>query len=249
MKHQNINDTFFEGFYKDVWRKLIPAGLTEAETDFIEDVAHLQQGEKVLDVMCGYGRHALLLGNRKYNVTAVDNLPDYIDEINTKAEEQQIQVHGVCSGLLDVELSHTYDAAICMGNSFAFFGEQDALSVLQKMSAHIKRGGVFIINTWMLGEIAIKHYRDKDWFYADGYKYLIDNQYLFNPTRIESEHIIIRQDGATETIKGIDYIFTVSEVGKLLDKAGFSLTALYSTPRKKEFKFGDSRVYIVSTKR
>jgi SAM-dependent methyltransferase len=248
MKQSNINDTFFEGFYKDVWRKLIPAGLTEAETDFIEDAAHLQKGQKVLDVMCGYGRHALELGNRGYNVTAVDNLQEYINEINSKAEEQQVNVHGICDGLLGIELKHTYDAVICMGNSFAFFNEEDALAVLQNLSAHLKQGGVLIINTWMLGEIAIKYFRDKDWFYADDFKYLIDNQYLFNPTRIESEHIIIRQDGVTEIIKGVDYIFTVAELTSLLIKAGFSLSNLYASPRKKVFNFGDSRAYVVATK-
>jgi cyclopropane fatty-acyl-phospholipid synthase-like methyltransferase len=216
MNHHNINDTFFSGAYKDVWRKLIPAGLTEAETDFIEEAAHLKKGEHVLDIMCGYGRHTLVLANRGYNVTAVDNLQQYIDEINNTAGDQQLSVQGICAGLLDVELAGMYDAAICMGNSFAFFDETDALTVLQNLSAHLKQNGVFIINTWMLGEIAIKHYHEKDWFYAGDYKYLVDNQYLFNPTRIESDHIIIRKDGVTETIKGIDYIFTVAELDALL---------------------------------
>ncbi len=244
----NINDAFFNGFYKDVWRTLIPAGLSEAETDFIEEVAQLQKGQKVLDLMCGYGRHSLLLAQREYTVTAVDNSSDYIEEIKTKAAAQNLPVKTICKSLTALEIDAVYDAAICMGNSFAFFNSREATAILHNLSAHLKKGGVFIINTWMLGEIALKHFRDKEWFYSGDYKYLIDNRYVFNPSRIESEHIIIRSDGATETIKGIDYIFTVSEMGALFNGAGFSLTAVYSTPRKKPFQLGDARAYLVAIK-
>jgi SAM-dependent methyltransferase len=244
----NINDHFFQGFYKEVWRKLIPAGLSEAEADFIEDISSLQAGQKVLDLMCGYGRHALPLSQRGFQTTAVDNLADYIDEIREKASQEQLPLTAVCSRVVDLELTETYDAAICMGNSFAFFNSSEAASILHNISAHLKAGGVFLINTWMLGEIAIKHFQEKEWFYAGEYKYLIDNQYLFYPSRIESEHIIIRKDGATESINGVDYIFTISELDAMLGEAGFSIDAIYATPRKKAFRLGDTRAYIVAKK-
>jgi len=246
--NKNINDTFFEGFYKDVWRTLIPAGLTEAETDFIESACSLEKGQTVLDVMCGYGRHTLELARRGYTVTAVDNLKDYTDEIAQTAEAENLPVTPICASLVNVSLTGEFDAVVCMGNSFAFFNEEEAFTVLQNLAKHTKKGGCFIINTWMLGEIAIKHFREKDWFYAGDYKYLLDNKYLFNPARVESDHIIIRADGATEVIKGIDYIFTLAELTALLQRAGFAFSAIYSTPRKRPFQLGDSRAYIVAQK-
>jgi cyclopropane fatty-acyl-phospholipid synthase-like methyltransferase len=245
---QNINDGFFKGLYKDVWRELIPPGLSEAETDFIAEIAHLEKGQRVLDIMCGYGRHALLLAQRGYTVTAVDNLPEYVAEINSAAASGGLPVEAICGSALDISLNGYYDAAICMGNSFAFFNEADALTVLQKLSAHLKPGGLFLINTWMLGEIAIRHFKPKDWFYAGRYKYLIDNQYHFDPARIESEHIIIRDDGETETIAGVDYILTLGELAKMLQAAGMELNAVYATPRKRPFQMGDTRAYIVAKK-
>ena len=245
---QNINNAFFNGIYKKVWRQLIPAGLTEAETDFIEVVADLQKTQKVLDIMCGYGRHSLQLARRGYGVTAVDNAPEYIAEIKENASANGLPIEAVCTSALNFKTAETFDAAICMGNSFAFFSEAETLEILQKLSAQLKRGGVFIINTWMLGEIAIKHFREKDWFYAGDYKYLIDNKYFFQPARIESEHTIIQPDGTTETIKGIDYIFTIAELNTLFSKTGFSPATVYATPRKKQFQHGDSRAYLVTTK-
>jgi cyclopropane fatty-acyl-phospholipid synthase-like methyltransferase len=248
MTPQNINNTFFEGFYKDVWRKLIPHGLTEAEADFIVDIASLEMESKVLDLMCGYGRHSLELAKRGAQVTAVDNSSDYIDEIKQVANSNGLAVETFCEDVITILLDDVYDVAICMGNSFAFFKEEEVLKLLRNLSSFLKRGGTFIINTWMIGEIAIRHYREKDWFYVEDYKYLVDNKYCFNPTRIESDHIIIRSDGETETLKAVDYIFTLAELQSLLEQTGFNLKEVYSTPRKRKFQFGDTKAYIVAEK-
>jgi len=246
---QNINDNFFSGIYKDVWRKIIPNGLTEAEVDFIIDIAGLTPGNKVLDIMCGYGRHALELAKRGFEVTAVDNLSAYIEEINETASKKNVSVQAICTGALEVTLPGTYDAIICMGNSFAFFEKEEANELLQKLSDHLTEAGTLIINSWMIAEIAIKHFREKEWQIIDQYKYLLDYKFLFNPNRIESEHTILASDGSFEVIKGVDYVHTLSEMETMFNQAGLYTTGLYATPRKKPFKLGDSRIYIVAEKK
>jgi SAM-dependent methyltransferase len=245
----NANSILFQSFYKDVWRKLIPEGLTEAETDFIADAGRLKEGGRVLDLMCGYGRHVFALAKRGYTVTAVDNLPDYIAEIREQAEKQSLPVQPVLADVATAVFPGPYDTAICMGNSFASFDAETTASLLRQLAACLLPGGVFIINTWMLAEIAIKHFEEKTWLYVDEYKYLLDNRYLFNPSRIETDHILIAKDGRTQVLKGVDYIFSFAELRQLLDKAGFSVLGVYSTPRKKPYVFGDKRAYIVAAKR
>jgi SAM-dependent methyltransferase len=242
----NINDTFFKGIYQDVWRQLVPEGLTAAEADFIESTGLLATSSSILDLMCGYGRHTLELAKRGYSLTAIDNLPEYIQEIKNQSNDLAIEVQ--LNSLINMDLSGVYDMAICMGNSFAFFNKEDALNILRKLSAHLKPGGCFVINTWMLGEIAIRHFKPTDWFYAGEYKYLVENNYLFNPTRIESAHTIITSTNQIETFKGVDYIFTLAEMEALFSESGFYLDGIYSTPRKKPFKLGDTRAYIVAKK-
>jgi SAM-dependent methyltransferase len=244
----NINNTFFEGVYKDVWKRLIPNGLTEAEVDFIIEIGRLKPEDRVLDIMCGYGRHALEMGRRRLQVTAVDNLSDYVQEIKDKAEQENLPVEPVLSGALEVPLSGSYDAAICMGNSFAFFDKEDATFLLKKIASHLKTGGVFIINSWMIAEIAIKHFREKDWHFVGDYKYLLDYKFLFHPNRIESEQTIISKDGEVNVIRGVDYIFTLDELEAMFKEAGLTTRYLYSTPRKKRFALGDGRIYIVAEK-
>src|SRR6476659_3303318 len=108
----NINNSFFDSVYKDVWRTLIPKGLTEAEVDFIMEAAALQEGDRVLDIMCGYGRHSIELGKRGVSVTGIDNLKEYIEEINNRALDENLPVSAYQAGALEVELQDIYDAII-----------------------------------------------------------------------------------------------------------------------------------------
>jgi cyclopropane fatty-acyl-phospholipid synthase-like methyltransferase len=245
---ENINSDFFKGIYKDVWRKEIPLGLTEAEADFIEEIAHLKKQDNILDIMCGYGRHSLELARRGYNVTAMDNSKEYIAEIETIANNEKLSVNAIQEDVSEAILSDQYDAVICMGNSFAFFNAETAFSILKRLASCLQSGGVFIINTWTIAEIAIKSFQERTWHYIDDYKFLTESKYLFHPTRIESNYTILASSGKVETLKGIDYIFSFSELEAMLNKAGFKMEEAYSTPRKRKYNFGDARAYIVATK-
>jgi cyclopropane fatty-acyl-phospholipid synthase-like methyltransferase len=244
----NINNSFFDSVYKDVWRMLIPNGLTEAEVDFTMEAAALQEGDKVLDIMCGYGRHSIELGKRGVSVTSIDNLKDYIEEINTTAHEQNLPVSAFQAGVLEVELQDNYDAIICMGNSFSFFNKEETSRILKKLSHSLKPGGILIINSWMIAEIALKHFKEKDWYHVGDFKYLLDYKFHFQPNRIESEQTIVSAEGTVDVLKGIDYIFSLDELESMFQEAGLRTQELYSTPRKRRFMLGDGRIYIVVEK-
>ena len=246
---QNINNHFFEGLYKEVWRTIIPPALTEAECDFIQDVANLQPSDKVLDMMCGYGRHTIELAKRDLHVTAIDNLTDYIEEINEISGKQGLDIRAISGDIMDVQLDQEYKAAICMGNSFAFFNAEEALALLKKLSKSLAPQGVLIINSWMIAEIAIKYFKQYDWHYSGPYKCILENNYLFHPSRIETDQTIIAPNGQIENVKGVDYIFTLNELESMFNEAGLCTAGLYSTPRKKKFVLGDGRIYIVAEKK
>ena len=46
---ENVNDTYFDGYYKDIWRNMIPEQLTVKEVEFMIDYFQLHPGSKVLE--------------------------------------------------------------------------------------------------------------------------------------------------------------------------------------------------------
>jgi cyclopropane fatty-acyl-phospholipid synthase-like methyltransferase len=244
----NINDTYFDGYYKDIWRSVIPAELTPKEIDFMLSYFNLQPGSKVLDLMCGYGRHAIALAKKGIAVTALDNLDDYISEIKKVAEEEKLPIKAIKADVLQYKIDDKYDLALCMGNSLNFFNAADTQQLLTNIYSHLKRKGHLLINTWSLAEIVIKNFTAKSWSEAGDLKYISDSKYLFHPTRIEWDSLILSPDGHIEKKKAVDYIFSVSEMETMLNKAGFILKEIYSIPGRKKFTLGEPRAYIVAEK-
>ena len=244
----NINDSFFDGYYKEIWKTIIPDELTVKEVDFMIPYFSLQPGSKVLDLMCGYGRHAIGLARKGITVTAVDNLADYINEIQQTATAENLPVKAVQSGVLDFSTAEQFDLVICMGNSLNFFNAADTLSVLKKAANFLKTGGYLLINSWSLAEIVFKNFVAKSWSEINGIKFLTDTKLLFHPTRLEAESTMIHPDGKTETKTGIDYIFSINEMEDMLQTAGFALKEVYSIPGRKKFTVGEPRAYLVAQK-
>ena len=244
----NINDTFFDGHYKEIWRSLIPDELTVKEVDFMLPYFNLQPGSHVLDLMCGYGRHAIALSKKGISVTAVDNLGDYINEINEVAEKEQLPLKAIKDNVIDYKIDDTFDLALCMGNSLNFFDAGDTSRLLAKISSHLKSGGHLLINSWSIAEIAFKNFKEKNWSRIGDVKFINDSKLLFHPTRIETESETIFPDGTIETKTGIDYIFSINEMETMLKEAGLHLKEVYSIPGRKKFTLGEPRVYIVAEK-
>ena len=244
----NINDTFFDGEYKEIWRSIIPEELTLKEVDFMLSHFNLQPGSKVLDLMCGYGRHAIALARKGMLVTAVDNLASYTNEIYEIAEKEQLPLKVIKADVAAYKNDDVADLVICMGNSINFFNAYDTTKIFTAIYSCLKPGGHLLINSWSVAEIAFKNFKEKSWSNIGGVKFLSDSQFLFHPTRIQTESIIISSNGDTEVKSGIDYIFSINEMEAMLKEAGLTLKEVYSIPGRKKFTLGEPRVYIVAEK-
>ncbi|MBL0152944.1 MAG: class I SAM-dependent methyltransferase [Chitinophagaceae bacterium] len=244
----NVNDTFFDGSYKDVWRSMIPDELTTKETAYIISRFSLLSGSLVLDLMCGYGRHTLALSRQGIQVTAVDNLSAYTNEIAGIVKQENLPVEVHCMSVLDFKPAHSFDAAICMGNNLNFFDRADNIQILSSVARSLKPGGFVFINTWSLAEIVWKNHREKSWSQEGDYKYIADSRVLFNPTRIESETTLIAPDGNQEHKSAVDYIFSLNEMEDILRESGLIMEEVYSVPGRKKFTIGDPRAYIIAVK-
>ncbi len=245
----NINDHFFEGQYKEIWRTMIPGILTEREVDFMIPYFKLEAGQRVLDLMCGYGRHALALARKGIQVTAVDNLEAYTSEIKTTAAAEHLPVEVVQADILNYTPEGKYTLAICMGNSLNFFNHTDLQQILNQVSAALLPGGALLINSWSIAEIVFPKFKaDSDGKVGEsGMK--TRQEIFFMPARIEAETEFTSPDGTTEIRKGIDYIYSINEMQEMLQSAGLALDKVYSIPGRKPFTLGEPRAYLVARKK
>lgn len=245
----NVNDNYFDGHYKEIWRKLIPDILTAREVSFILNYFNLNPGERVLDLMCGYGRHAIALAKKGIRVTAIDNLKDYTDEIISIAEKDNLPIEVINADLMEAEITGRFNLAICMGNSINFFNPEDTRKILSKVHNHLLPGGHLLINSWSIEEIALPNFKEKTEGYIDSMKFINESKVLENPKRIEIKSQMIDKEGKTELKTAIDYIYSLEEVDKMFTECQFILKEVYSIPGKKKFSAGEPRAYIIAIKK
>jgi SAM-dependent methyltransferase len=108
--------------------------VTAREVDALVDVLPPAPAT-ILDVPCGFGRHAHALAARGYVVTGVERDPGVAAEARAAGG---IEVHELDLRRLD-ELPGSFDAVICMWASFGWYDEETNAAIFASLAAKATR--------------------------------------------------------------------------------------------------------------
>jgi SAM-dependent methyltransferase len=113
--------------------------------DLVERLAGITAGAKVLDLCCGYGRHALSLAERGYHVTGLDNSRFLIDRARELYPHPNVTY--VVGDMRGPFPGAPFDAIANFFTSFGYFDTHDEnLRVLHTVRAHLRDGGTFVMD-------------------------------------------------------------------------------------------------------
>jgi SAM-dependent methyltransferase len=252
----NWFETFFHGVTLDLWRKAIPQSQTHAEAEFLTTHLNCQPGAHVLDVPCGNGRLSFELAQRGFRVTGVDISEEFIEEARARAATLSgppatggaEPVDFILADMRNLDREAIYDGAYCFGNSFAFLGHAETENFLQALARTLKPGARFIIHTGMAAESVIPDFEEQSCHELGDLSITIKERYNAAESCIDSEYIFDR-DGQTESRLAREWIYTVGEMRRMLERAGFSILDLYGSLKCEPYKLGSQELFIVSQAR
>ncbi|HEX8733157.1 MAG TPA: class I SAM-dependent methyltransferase [Ktedonobacterales bacterium] len=138
MPHNAYSSTWFRLFMP-----LQTEEMTAREVAFLSRQLSLPRYARVLDLGCGYGRHALGLAARGYRVTGLDRDAAAIAEATRRTRAAgQMDVAWVVGDLRALgELPGEFDAAISMWQSFGYFDPGANAAILRQLHAKLTLGG------------------------------------------------------------------------------------------------------------
>lgn len=121
---------------------------TSQEVDIMVRFAKIKKGDKILDLGCGNGRHAIELASRGMIVTGVDYLSGPIDEANKLLKETDYDnLNFILGDCRSICLEEEYDLVICVYDVIGtYVDNSENMKILHNIYNHMKKGGRAIIS-------------------------------------------------------------------------------------------------------
>lgn len=157
-------ETYFDQAFLRIYEPLLPPAETRREVAGIQRLLGLPRGARLLDLGCGWGRHALPLAAAGYRVTGVDLSVTLLDRARREAESAGVEVEWVRADVRFLSVGRDFDAAVSLFSSLGYWGsDAEDLRALRSARAALRPGGLFLLET-MHRDHVVAHYAERDWW-------------------------------------------------------------------------------------
>jgi len=153
----------------------------EGEGEFFIDHLRDRGAQRILDVATGTGFHSVRLLEAGFDVVSADGSPEMLAKAFENARHRGHILRTVQADwrFLNRDIHSTFDAVICLGNSFThLFEERDRRKTLAEFYAVLDHDGVLILDQRNYDSILDQGFSSKHTYYYCG-----DN------VRVEPEHV------------------------------------------------------------
>lgn len=190
--------------------------------------------ERVLDLCCGTGEHAMKMTELGYQVTGIDLSKDMLAVAVEKTEKAGYSIDFIHGDVNHFETPTRFKAAYCLGYTFLYMTtHQKAKEFFDAVNKTLEPGGVFIvdfINGW---SIADEWHKDKATYRFDDATIFLSEQATLDRKRrvkhVEFQYLIDNHTGQVKTVFAEEdlRIYFEDEVGLLLSSCGFDAIQSY----------------------
>ena len=160
---------WYAEFYGLDYLQALGPGLTNSaqEAEFVLRVLGLKSGDRVLDLCCGQGRHAVLLAERGIAVTGQDHSAEYLREARAAAQQRGVDLPLVNSDMSAIPFECHFDAVINMFTSFGYLeSEAQDRHVLAEIGRALKPRGQVLVDLinreWVIANNLPTDWREND---------------------------------------------------------------------------------------
>jgi SAM-dependent methyltransferase len=222
----------------------------DAEVGFIEDSLGVAKGATVLDLACGTGRHAIELGRRGYQVVGFDLSLAMLARASEEAQERGQKLNFVQGDMREMTFEDAFDGIYCWQTSFGFFEEEKNTAVIGRVHRALRKGGQFLLDVVNRDYVA-REAPSLVWFEGDGCICMDEMQMDFITSRLRVKRTMMIDDGRSKEIEYSVRAYSLHELGKMLNDAGFRVAEVTGKIQTPGVFFGceSPRIVILAEKR
>jgi len=157
-------ERYFDADFLRIYQPLLPRDEAVAEAEAVVGLLSLRAGARLLDLGCGWGRHAVELAGMGFRVTGVDLSDVLLKAADEGAAARGVEVEWVRSDLRELNLDTRFDAVISLFSSMGYFpSDAEDLQVLERVRSALAPDGRLLIET-MHRDLVARQYAERDWW-------------------------------------------------------------------------------------
>jgi SAM-dependent methyltransferase len=244
--------TWYEKYFTEEWMRFRDANAllkkAPSEVDFLEKVLEISPPARVLDVGCGFGRHAIEWAFRGYEVTGVDISAELLTCAKKLAQQKAVSVSWVQQDMRSIEFSGEFDAALCLFTSFGYFeSEEENCDTLRRVSKALRPRSRFILDVENRDGLLMR-YQSRDWWQTE-FGDLVMEERRFDPVkgRGHTKILLIREGRKVEHNLSIRW-YSIPELTRMLEDVGMHIHSLYGGLDGSAYGLEAMRLVVVAEK-
>jgi SAM-dependent methyltransferase len=245
-RKKRLRPWFEEVFDEDYLRTLpfMTAEQTLREVAFIREALAPPPDGQILDIACGYGRHAIELSQRGLRVTGLDLSLPLLIRAADESQRRSLSVNFVHADMREMAFDGQFDGAYCILSSFGYFDEETNLKVATAICRSLKPGGRFLLDT-LNRDYIVSDLPTRVWWEGDGCVVLEEVDFNFHTSRVIIRRSVVFQDGRQVEQDISIRAYSLHELGKLLRQAGFRVLDVSGSLATKGNFFGATSRNII----
>jgi SAM-dependent methyltransferase len=218
------------------WTGLAPAARIEQEARFLAEALAVPAPARLLDVPCGAGRQARMLGRLGYRVLGIDISPHMLAAASNEGLVEGVELRqGRMSALGSTAPPlrappvagtaasdiNAFDGAYCWGNSFGYLPHEENLAFLEQVAAALKPGARFVLDVGAVAEAVLSNFQARTVMEAGGFLFTAERRYALAESAMHIAYRIERGGEAEEFVARMA-VYTAAEIIRLAGQAGFA---------------------------
>ena len=244
-------------WYKSIWNLDIKEQSwvqdTENQVDFIINTLGLTGKGRILDLACGFGRHALSLARRGYQITGVDITEEFIKDAIKNANSEGLDAQFINGDIRDLHFANEYDVVLNLADGAIGYLESDEenLKIFDVISNALKPGGkhfmdignaehaehYFPVQYWDAGEKALSVSRF-EWDVQKRIMLYGDNTIVYGESAKKPDIAY----GAPQRLYSID------EINRIWEQRGLEVVQTFADYYGKDASYKEFQLMVYSRK-
>jgi ubiquinone/menaquinone biosynthesis C-methylase UbiE len=220
-------DALFSDFYLRAFADPEADADAEANARSAARLSACPAGGELLDVPCGYGRHAIPLARAGYKVTGVDRSPTLLAEAHRRAGDDH-PPELVEADYRELPFAdERFDAALNLFTSLGFYGDEEDVRALAEIGRVLRPAGRLVIET-MHRDRLVHGFREQDWHMVGAGRLLLEQRTFDAASGVaQTTQTLIETSGERDSRSFSVRVYTATELVAMLTRAGFAEAKCY----------------------